>query len=41
MALKVADRGYVLEQGVVRLEGPAVELKGNPQVQEAYLGLAK
>lgn len=41
MALKVADRGYVLEQGVVRLEGPAAELKGNPQVQEAYLGLAK
>ena len=41
MALKVADRGYVLEQGKVRLEGPAEELRGNPQVQEAYLGLSK
>lgn len=41
MALKVADRAYVLEQGLVRLEGPAAELKGNPEVQAAYLGLAK
>jgi branched-chain amino acid transport system ATP-binding protein len=41
VALKVADRGYVLEQGVVRIEGAAAELKGNPVVQEAYLGLAK
>jgi branched-chain amino acid transport system ATP-binding protein len=41
MALKVADRGYVLEQGKVRLEGPAAELKDNPQVKEAYLGVKK
>lgn len=41
MALKVADRGYVLEQGLVRIEGKAADLKGNPVVQEAYLGLAK
>lgn len=40
MALKVADRAYVLEQGVVRLEGPAAELKTNPIVREAYLGVA-
>lgn len=39
MALKVADRAYVLEQGVVRLEGPAAELKTNPIVREAYLGV--
>ena len=39
MALKVADRGIVLEQGVIRLEGPAAELKDNPIVREAYLGV--
>jgi branched-chain amino acid transport system ATP-binding protein len=41
MALKVADRGIVLEQGVVRLEGPAADLKDNPIVREAYLGVKK
>ncbi len=41
MALKVADRGYVLEQGKVRIEGPAAELKDNPLVREAYLGVKK
>jgi branched-chain amino acid transport system ATP-binding protein len=41
MALKVADRGIVLEQGVVRLEGPAADLKDNPIVKEAYLGVKK
>ncbi|KYG63874.1 ABC transporter ATP-binding protein [Bdellovibrio bacteriovorus] len=39
MALKVADRGIVLEQGVIRLEGPAADLKDNPIVREAYLGV--
>jgi branched-chain amino acid transport system ATP-binding protein len=37
-ALDVADRGYVLETGAIRLEGPADELKANPEVIEAYLG---
>jgi branched-chain amino acid transport system ATP-binding protein len=38
MALSVAHRGYVLETGVIQLEGTAEELRENPQVREAYLG---
>jgi branched-chain amino acid transport system ATP-binding protein len=41
MALKVADRAYVLEQGVVSLQGTAAEMKDNPKVREAYLGVTK
>ncbi|MBS1972438.1 MAG: ABC transporter ATP-binding protein [Bdellovibrionales bacterium] len=40
-ALSVADRGYVLEQGLIRLEGPAQDLLTNPEVKAAYLGVAK
>jgi len=40
-ALSVADRAYVLEQGKIRLEGPAQELLTNPEVKAAYLGVAK
>lgn len=38
-ALKIADRGYVLESGKVMLEGTGEELLNNAQVKEAYLGL--
>jgi branched-chain amino acid transport system ATP-binding protein len=38
MALSVAHRGYVLETGVIQLEGTAQELREDPQVREAYLG---
>ena len=38
MALSVADRGYVLETGVVRLSDRADLLLQNPEVQAAYLG---
>ncbi len=37
-ALRVADRGYVLETGRVLLQGPAAELLANKDVQRAYLG---
>lgn len=37
-ALGIADRGYVLENGRIALEGAAAELLVNPAVQEAYLG---
>ena len=37
-ALAIADRGYVLENGRIALEGRAAELLENPAVQEAYLG---
>ncbi|MHB1651265.1 MAG: ABC transporter ATP-binding protein [Desulfitobacteriaceae bacterium] len=38
-ALDIADRGYVLENGCVILEGRSNELLGNEQVKKAYLGL--
>jgi branched-chain amino acid transport system ATP-binding protein len=37
-ALDVADRGYVLESGVIKLEGNAQELASNTDVAQAYLG---
>lgn len=40
-ALKMADRGYVLETGKVILEGSASELLENKEVQRAYLGRDK
>ena len=38
MALKLADRGYVLEVGRIALEGSAQDLLHSPAVQAAYLG---
>jgi len=40
-ALKMADRGYVLETGKVILEGVSSELLENKEVQRAYLGKEK
>jgi branched-chain amino acid transport system ATP-binding protein len=37
-ALKIANRGYVLETGRVILEGQAEDLLSNKDVQRAYLG---
>lgn len=38
MALSVADRGYVLQKGVVRYSGTTDDLKRSEEVQKAYLG---
>jgi len=38
-ALKVAHRGYVVEEGAVALEGGRDELMGNEQVRRAYIGV--
>ena len=38
MALKLADRGYVLEVGKLSHEGPSRELLSSPEIQAAYLG---
>ncbi|BDU71685.1 ABC transporter ATP-binding protein [Mesoterricola silvestris] len=38
MALKIAHRGYVLENGRLVLEGAAEDLAKDPRVKEAYLG---
>jgi branched-chain amino acid transport system ATP-binding protein len=39
VALDVADRAYVLENGRVVLSGKAAELKDDPGIRKAYLGL--
>ena len=38
LALAVAHHGYVLQAGRIVLEGPAAELRRNPQIREACLG---
>ena len=38
MALKVANRAYVLETGKIKLSGDADELLNNDEVRKAYLG---
>ena len=38
-ALRVADRGYVLESGSIVREGSARDLGDDPEVQRAYLGV--
>jgi branched-chain amino acid transport system ATP-binding protein len=39
MALKVANRAYVLEIGSIAMQGSAKELAGDSRVKEAYLGV--
>jgi branched-chain amino acid transport system ATP-binding protein len=38
-ALSIADRGYVIETGLVTMSGTGAELLADPGVREAYLGL--
>ena len=40
LALSLADRGYVLANGHIRLEGASQDLARNPEVRRAYLGVA-
>jgi branched-chain amino acid transport system ATP-binding protein len=40
MALSIAHRAYVLETGRIVLEGSAKEVRENPQVRAAYLGIS-
>ena len=37
-ALGVADHAYVMENGRIRFQGPAAQLKNDPAVKAAYLG---
>ncbi len=39
VALEAADRGYVLENGRIALQGSAKELMDDPQIRRAYLGV--
>jgi branched-chain amino acid transport system ATP-binding protein len=38
MALAVSDRAYVMETGVISMEGPAAQLAADDRVRKAYLG---
>lgn len=38
-ALKLADRGYVMETGQIKIKGPSAEILSNPDVRSAYLGV--
>jgi branched-chain amino acid transport system ATP-binding protein len=40
VALRYAHSGYILENGRVVMEGPAKELRENPDVKEFYLGMS-
>ena len=37
-ALQIADRGYVMESGVITLSGQAHDMLHDPKVRAAYLG---
>lgn len=37
--LKIADRGYVLENGEITMTGTGKELLENPHIKKAYLGI--
>jgi branched-chain amino acid transport system ATP-binding protein len=39
-ALRYAHYGYILESGRVVMDGPAAELRENPDVKEFYLGMS-
>jgi branched-chain amino acid transport system ATP-binding protein len=39
LAMAFSDRGYVLENGIIELEGTSEELASDPRVRQAYLGV--
>ncbi len=41
VALRYAHYGYILETGRVVMDGPAAELRENPDVKEFYLGMSE
>jgi branched-chain amino acid transport system ATP-binding protein len=41
MALRIADHGYVMENGRIVLEGTGDSLRENPDIKEFYLGLTE
>jgi branched-chain amino acid transport system ATP-binding protein len=40
LAMAFSDRGYVLEDGVISIEGTSEALAADPRVRGAYLGIA-
>ena len=41
VALRFAHYGYILESGRVVMDGPAADLRENPDVKEFYLGVSE
>ena len=39
MAMQLAQRAYVMEEGRIVAQGPAAELMDRPEIRKAYLGL--
>ena len=39
LALSIASYGYVMENGLIVLDGPAAEVRENKNVKEFYLGM--
>ena len=39
IAIKLSDRGYVMDNGQITLSGSSLELENNEQIKEAYLGV--
>jgi branched-chain amino acid transport system ATP-binding protein len=37
-ALKIADRGYVMDSGLITMTGDAKQMLDDPKVRAAYLG---
>jgi branched-chain amino acid transport system ATP-binding protein len=37
--LKIADKGYVIENGTIVMEGTGEELRNSEHIKDAYLGL--
>jgi branched-chain amino acid transport system ATP-binding protein len=37
--LEIADRAYILQTGRLQMQGTSAEIRGNPDVRKAYLGL--
>jgi branched-chain amino acid transport system ATP-binding protein len=37
-ALSIADRAYVMESGLITIEGTGEELLHDPRISKAYLG---
>lgn len=40
VALRFADHGYIMENGRIVMDGPAAQLRENPDVKEFYLGMS-
>jgi branched-chain amino acid transport system ATP-binding protein len=38
-SLEISDRAYVLQTGRILMSGPAAQIRADPEVRRAYLGM--